>query len=247
MFDDCKGEKFLELLAAFSNLVLRKVVAEGEEGRGSIAQRLCSAEKISPNERKSYLPLAIAHRVALRGILKKKNELRARHQDFGRILDEKEKELDRRLEKVVETQAFLDKNIAAEAAVSRVTRQFSKHWQGDGQCIDVISQGEGSATTDALLDGPFSEIWLEVNQDSFKGDASTHQYGLLEDLEKRVEIQNERVQRWKDFKSEMQKRAKPAPPLKKADILSTNGKTILSDLRKEEELVFSPRKSPCKS
>lgn len=247
MFDDCKGDKFLDLLAAFSNLVLRKVVAAGQDGKGSIAQRLCTADTVASKETRSYLPLAIAHRASLRSILKKKTELRARYRDFGRVLDLKEKELDRRFDNVVQTQAFLDKNVAAEATVARVTRQFSEHWQGDGGYLDIITQGEGKPTQDALLDRPFPDVWTNVNEAKSSSQSSNHPTGLLGDLESRVGAQNERVKQWKAFKAEMQKHTEPASPPKKADLSSPKAKTISFHLQKEKDLVFSPRKSPRKS
>ena len=247
MFDDCKGEKFLDLLAAFSNLVLRKVVAAGQDGMGSIAQRLCTADTVASKETRSYLPLAIAHRASLRAILKRKTELGARYRDFGRVLDLKEKELDHRFDNVVETQAFLDKNIAAEATVARVTKQFSEHWQGDGGYLDIVTQGEGKPAKDALLDQPFSDVWSNVNQAKPSSHSSNHPIGLLGDLESRVAAQNERVKQWKEFKAEMQKHTKPTSSPKKADLSSPKAKTIRFHLQKEKDLVFSPRKSPRKS
>ncbi|MDI1488722.1 MAG: hypothetical protein OHK93_007998 [Ramalina farinacea] len=247
MFDDCKGEKFLDLLAAFSSLVLRRVVAAGPEGKGSIAQRLCTADTLAAKETRSLLPLAIAHRASLRGILKKKTELRARYRDFGRVLDLKEKELDLRFDNVVETQVFLDKNVAAEATVARVTKQFSEHWQGDGGYLDIITQGEGKPTKDTLLDRPFSDVWASVNEAETSSDLPNHPGGLLGDLESRVGAQNRRVKQWKAFKAEMQKHTKPVSPPKKIDLSSPKAKTISFHLQKEKDLVFSPRKSPRKS
>lgn len=247
MFDDCKGERFLDLLAAFSNLVLRKLVAAGQDGKGSIAQRLCTADTVASKENRSYLPLAIAHRASLRAILERKTELGARYRDFGRGLDLKEKELDRRFDNVLETQAFLDKNIAAEATVARVTKQFSEHWQGDGGYLNIVTQGEGKPIKDALLDRPFPDVWKNVNEAKSNSHSSNHPIGLLGDLESRVGAQNERVKQWTEFKAEMQKHTKPATPPKKADFLSPKLKTIRSHLQKEKDLVFSPRKSPRKS
>lgn len=93
MFDDCKGEKFIELLAVFSTLVLRKVVGSKAEGRGSIARRLCLDKKLSVNEQQSFLPLAIAHRGALKVALENRTKLRSRYRDFGHTLDMKDREV----------------------------------------------------------------------------------------------------------------------------------------------------------
>ena len=246
MFDDCKGEKFLEMLAAFSTLVLRRVIANVEEGKGSIAGRLCVAEKIQ-REYQSLLPLSIAHRATLQGILKRKGELRTKYRELDHVLSVKERELDRRFEKVVETQTFLDQNIASEATVSRVAKQFDQHWQADRRFIDVIAQGEESTMTDDLLDTPTSQVWPSVNEGRFVADPTTSRHGLLEDLERRVDEQNERLQHWKDFKKQLQKNAQKTSPPKPGNMKSSPAKASRPYVNKEKDLVFSPRKSPRKS
>ena len=248
MFDDCKGEKFLELLLAFSTLVVRKIVAHAKDGSDSIAGRLCLAEKIPREYQKSLIPLAIAHRAALKGILKRKGESRARYQELDHVLSVKEKELDRRFEKVVGTQTFLDQNIASEATVSRIAKQFDQHWQGDRRFIDVIAQGEESTMTDACLDVPFStKVWPAVSGGTFVGDPTTSRHGLLEDLERRVVEQNERLQHWRDFKNKIQMKAGNASPSKPGNMKPSPTKASRTYVSKEKDLVFSPRKSPRKS
>ena len=247
MFDDCKGDKFLELLVAFSAVVLRKVLAEDRGERKSIAAKLCLAEKAGAREHASFLPLALAHRVALKELLRRKAELRARYHKFENTLDVKGQELDCKFDKVVEIQGFLDQNIASEATVSRVAKQFDRHWQGDRRFIDIIAQGEGSPLKDRLLDIPFKDHWSAVSNGTSVSDLRTHRHGLLEDLEQRVATQNKRLQHWKDFKAQMQKGIKSASPSRKEGLLSPRMKSSGLDIEKEKDLVFSPRKSPRKS
>ena len=247
MFDDCKGEKLLELLTAFSKLVLRKTICQAEEGKESIGRKLCIAEQLPQWEKKSLLPLAVAHRASLQGMLKKKRELRVRYREFGNILDMKSKELNHRFEKVVGTQAFLDQNIASEGTVSRVAKHFEQHWKGDHQYINVVAQGEESTMTDAMLDVPFQKSWSTVEDGTFAGDITTSHTGLLEELERRVATQNERLQRWRDLKTDLQMKAKPASPVKQGKMTASPSKASYFNHRKEKDLVFSPRKSPRKS
>ncbi|KAL9630000.1 MAG: hypothetical protein Q9164_006628 [Protoblastenia rupestris] len=247
MFDDCKGEKFLELLVAFSTAVLRKVLADGRAGKKSIAGQFCLAEKVPAKEHASFLPLAIAHRVALRGVIRRKELLRARYQRFGSVLDSKDRELTRKFDTVVVTQGFLDQNIASEATVSRVAKQFDQHWQGDSRFIDLIAQGEESSTKDDLLDRPFDKHWPAVGDGIFSGDLSTSRQGLLEDLERRVAAQQRRLQHWKDFKMGMQSDLTPTRPKKQQGLFSPPARSATIDLRKEKDLVFSPRKRIRKS
>jgi len=247
MFDDCKGDKLQELLASFSTIVLRKVLAEGHRGKASIAGRLAIAERVTKDEHESFLPLAIAHQSSLTALLRKKRELRARYKDFGKILDSKEQELDRRFEAIVKTQGFLDENPIPDHTVSRVSKLVENHWQGDARLVDVIVQGEEQRLRDSLLDEPFLKIWPKVSVDAFDGPIELNSHGLLEDLEKRVAGQEARLNQWKEFKEAMKRDVKPTIAMSMQSPTLAKSKGINPDLQKQRDLVFSPRKSPRKS
>ena len=195
----------------------------------------------------SLLPLAIAHQADLRKILDRKKTLRARYKEFGRMLDLKDRELDTKFERVVETQIHLDENIASEATVARIGRQLELHWQGDRRYIDVVAQGEERTTNDALLDISFQKIWPTVTDGSYHEDLTVSRHGLLEDLERRVEVQNGRLREWQELKAQMLSSAKPSSPTKQKNLPASPGKASYPHRGMEKDLVFSPRKSPRKS
>ena len=249
MFDDCKGEKLQELLASFSTIVLRKALAAGDAGKVSIAGRLAIAKEVTTKEHESLLPLAIAHRASLTGLLRRKRELRARYQSFGYTLSAKEKELDKRLEAVVQTQGFLDENPIPDNMVSRLSTLFEKHLQGDPELVAVVTQGEEHGLRDSLLDRPFQDVWPEVSNGKFDGKSDTIRQGLLQDLEKRVANQESRLNQWKDFKEAIKRDATPKVVPKAQDLSLTRSTSNEQERqkRRERDLVFSPRKSPRKS
>ena len=246
MFDDCKGERLQELLASFSTLVLRKVLATGKAGKASIAGRLAIAKKVTAVEYESFLPLAVAHRASLTALLRRKSELRGRYMNFGKTLNSKEQELDRRFETVMETQNFLDGNTIPDHTVSRLSKQFEKHWHGDSRLVHLIVNGEEEGLRDSLLDNPFPEVWPRVSDGTYDVTILTSQQGLLKDLEKRVVDQEKRLNHWKEFKDAMRSDGKPAAK-SKHDLTLTRTKTNDSELQRERDFVFSPRKSPRKS
>ena len=250
MFDDCKGDKLQELLSAFSTIVLRKVLASEQVGRSSIVGRLCFSAKAPSKDHTSLLPLAVAHRSSLRTLLQKKEDLGSTYRDFGHALNQKDRDLIGKFDKVIEAQEFLDKNEPSENTVSRVAKVLDQHWQGDRRLVDIIAQGEEHGLRDVLLDQKFESVWSEVGGSRFDGDISTSRHGLLEDLEKRVDTQNARLQKWKEFKIglEQKKRltgAKPTDNSRRQAYVSP--KSHRYEQRKEKDLVFSPRKSPRKS
>ncbi|KAL2040468.1 hypothetical protein N7G274_006911 [Stereocaulon virgatum] len=249
MFDDCKGEKLQELLASFSTIVLRKILAAGQTGKKSIAGQLAIARRITSEEHESLLPLAVAHPASLTALLRKKESLRTKYRKFGSILDTKEQELDYRFEKVVETQSFLDENPIPDHTVSRLSAMFEKHWQGESKLIDVIVQGEEHSLGDSLLDRQFQQVWPEISEGSFHEEIGTMQQGLLQDLEKRVAEQEARLKQWRDFKDAMKtdNKLRISPKKQEIPLMRTTGNDEDRLKRRERDLVFSPRKSPRKS
>ncbi len=246
-FDDCKGERIQELLVSFSSLVLRKVLAAGQGGKACIAARFATAKSVTGKEQQSFLPLAIAHRASLTAILRKKNELRERYKSFGRTLNAKGQELDRRFDVVVSTQDFLDKNPIPDHTVARVSKLFEKNWHGDRKPVEVITQGEEHGMTDSLLDRPFSDTWQQVSAGTFDGAAGTSWQGLLQDLEERVAKQEARLTDWRNFKEAMQRdeTARSAANNTDSSIIRTRYKDAVH--QKQRDPVLSARKSPNKS
>jgi hypothetical protein len=249
MFDDCKGEKLQELLASFSTIVLRKILAAGQTGKKSIAGQLAIARRITSEEHESLLPLAVAHQASLTALLRRKRDLTAKYRKFGSILDTKEQELDHRFEEVVKTQTFLDENLIPDQTVSRLSALFEKHWQGDSRLVDTIAQGEEQGLGDSLFDRQFQQVWPEVSEGSFDEEIGTTQQGLLQDLEKRVAEQEARLKQWKDFKDAMKtdNKLRISPKKQELPLTRTTGSDGDRQKRRERDLVFSPRKSPRKS
>ena len=249
MFDDCKGEKLQQLLASFSTVVLRKVLAAGQTGGKSIAGQLAIAKRVMSGEHESFLPLAVAHRASLTALLRWKKELRTRYQSFGHTLAAKERELDQRFEGIVKTQSFLDENVIPDHTVSRLSALFEKHWQGDSRLVNIVAQGEEHELGDSLLDRHFQDVWPEISEGTFDGKIGTTQQGLLQDLEKRVAEQEAKLKQWKDCQAAMKNDTKPRISPKKQDLSLTRTRNNDEERqkRRERDLVFSPRKSPRKS
>ncbi|KAL9134743.1 MAG: hypothetical protein Q9175_004066 [Cornicularia normoerica] len=245
-FDDCKGERIQELLVSFSTLVLRKVLAAGHGGRTCIAARLATAKTVTAKEHKSFLPLAVAHRASLTALLHKKKDLRERYKNFGRTLDAKEQELDRRFESVVSTQDLLDKNSIPDHTVARVSKLFEKNWQGDRKLMEVIAQGQEQALKDSLLDKSFSETWLQISAGTFDGATGPSWQGLLQDLEERVANQEARLAGWRNFKEAVRRDDKATSAANNTNSTLARTRNENPNNQKQRDSVFSPSKSPRK-
>ncbi len=246
-FDDCKGERIQDLLISFSTLVLRKVLTAGPGGRACIAARLATAKTVTAKEQKSFLPLAVAHRASLTALLNKKTDSREKVKKFGRTLDAKEQELDRRFEAVVSNQDLLDKNAIPDHTVARVSKLFENNWQGDRKPVEAIAQGEEHGMKDSLLDRPFSETWQQITNGTFDGATGTSWQGLLQDLEERVATQEARLTDWRNFREAMKRDEKAISAVDNKSPTSMRTQSKDPTNQKQRDLGLSPRKSPRKS
>ena len=204
MLDECKGDKFYEILALFSNTVLKKVLAatEGHGTNPAVARRLSTAPGLSSDKQQSLLPLAIAHKAALVNVLKRKQEKRARFIEFERLLDTKAEDINRRIRKCKDTPRA-KKSAVPQREAETVKKQLKDNWIGNQKWLDVMLYGDNVQAEDAFLNSRFDKVWRMVESGRKIGEVAT-ETGLLENLQLRVNEQQERLQKWKDFTREMQ-------------------------------------------
>ena len=201
MLDECKGEKFEEVLAAFSTLILHKRVAAEKQHNTTVAKRLALAPMLKSGERKSLLPLAIAHRASLTTLLHRKEQLRSRYQEIQRLLDEKRQIIRQKHEHVLQAGKAYPTPGVSERSHQRLRQRYDTHWQGDPIWLDTILNGNMAHGHDALLEMPFNDTWRRV-----AGGAHLHipagskQENLLRDLESRVATQQARLQQWRAYR-----------------------------------------------
>lgn len=201
MLDECKGEKFEEVLGAFSTLVLQRVFEAEQNPQPTRARRLTLAQRLTPEEQQSLIPLVIAHRSSLSALLRKKARLRLKYREFKAVLDAKQLEI---RTKAINHEVSRASEINARPTENLRTLKeyFELHWQGDSRWIDdIFGQGK-QGTIDPLLDTPFSDLWTRLTN-SIADQPAPKQQGLLQQLEERVEAQEARLKQWKQFREEL--------------------------------------------
>ncbi|KAF5849659.1 hypothetical protein GGP41_005143 [Bipolaris sorokiniana] len=204
MLDECKGDKFYEILAIFSNVTLKKVLAVRDRGGrdGAVARRLATAPMLPVDQQQSLLPLAIAHRAALVNVLKKKEEKRRKYMEFEAMLDKKADDINRHIRKCKDTPRA-QKPAVSQKEAEAVKRQLKDNWIGNQKWLNVMLHGEETHTGDAFLNTRFDKVWYMVEKGRKLEDVAP-ETGLLENLQSRVQEQQERLQKWKDFHEELQ-------------------------------------------
>jgi len=101
MLDECKGERLEEVLAVFSNAVLKKVLQESNSGGHRAAAELLALENFSySGERTVLSALILAHKASLSKHLREKDGLRAKYTDFVDLLNLNDRRITRRHEQL---------------------------------------------------------------------------------------------------------------------------------------------------
>ena len=204
MLDDCKGLKFEDMLAALSTFVLQKVLADDETDT-SATRKLVLDGPDSHLQNESMLPLTISYRAVLKERLREKKELKLRYQRFGRLLDMKKDELGQKMHSFDETSKFWREKSIPRRTVDKLRKHVEINWYGDKTWVDTLMKGDRHRTTNSFIERPFEHVWPHVTHDTVHRIRPDNKESLLENLEKRVVSQNERLERWRTIQQSLRR------------------------------------------
>jgi len=196
MLDDCQGDKFWEFCLGFSATTLRKVTLERKSRYGKpIAERIGVAPSISKEQKASMLPLAIAHKAALAGILKEKQRKKQTYTMLYDVLVEKEGELARRKAQA-QDKARTRPSPAQLKKLEDVERNLERRWMGNKQLRDVLVNGDDDLGDDMILAQPLERL-------AKSPDDCRKAQGLLHSMVENANIQTRRVRRWQSLHQDL--------------------------------------------
>jgi hypothetical protein len=203
MLDECKGERLEEVLAVFSNAVLKKVLLQQPPAVGeyeAIALQLAFKNFSYSGERSVLSSLILAHNASIRRHLREKEESRAKYNDFSELLRLNERRILRRHEQLKEALAETDSHDRIPSSeVKSLQIKVQKNWSGSEDWLGTILHSDSKIGEDGLLATKFDRVWKHVESGSIGEVESAGKVGLLEQLDTRVKTQENRLCRWKEF------------------------------------------------
>ncbi|KAH8659348.1 HAUS augmin-like complex subunit 6 N-terminus-domain-containing protein [Tricladium varicosporioides] len=207
MLDECKGERLEEVLAVFSNAVLKKALLDkGSADHEAIAQELAYENFSYSGERTVLSALILAHKISLDKHLKQKDISRAKFKDFSELLSLNERRIARRHEQLKEVLAERGSSIEISSAEVRdLQSKVQKNWSGSEDWLETVLYGDSKVGEDGLLATRFDKVWKHVERGSIGDVESKERIGLLEQLDARVKNQETRLARWQDFRKALSK------------------------------------------
>ncbi|KAJ5273270.1 hypothetical protein N7478_008395 [Penicillium angulare] len=201
MLDDCKGEKFDELLAVFSTAVLRKLLAvSASDAQWSTAMKLSTATSISTIDYQNMIPLVIAHQVSLSATGERRARVHDAYDQFSRLLDDKKAELAERAKK-----GLVEDVSQAQVGSEAMERELRANWLGSEEWASALLDGGAQSATDSFLELPFSKAWKTATESSVNSLSGSAKQDLVVDLETRVRRLRSRLRRWHEFNDSLRK------------------------------------------
>jgi hypothetical protein len=194
MLDDCRGEKFEELLAGFSTAVLRKLVAvSADETLWNPAIGLSTATAMTPTDYQNLLPLILAHQTSLATAGRRYARVRDVYDRFSQLLDNKKVALTDLANKQPDELGDL------QSDPEELVRELQTNWLGSEKWATALLEGGSESSTDAFLELPFSEALARAT-DSADGNISKGlKQDLVLDLEARILLQRSRLHKWHEY------------------------------------------------
>jgi hypothetical protein len=216
MLDECKGERFEEVLAVFSSAVLKKLVAErvlnsGPEYRPTISEKIALENYGYSGDRTELNGLLLAHKVSLAATLADKNDARERYGDFEDLLALKERNIARRKEQIKVASKPNGKDAVPTHLGKQARHVLTTNWTGDDQWLDSILHSDAGAGKSQLLATEFEDVWSGVRQGRLS-DLEDKSAGLLEQLDQRVKAQRARLEKWEGFRKSIFDDKPPGSP-----------------------------------
>jgi hypothetical protein len=207
MLDDCKGEKFEELLASFSTVVLRKVAS----GRAPtyIAGRLSLKTALTKEEEQLLVPLIISHHASIEKSLRGRSDRQETFRSLHKLLELKEFELDRRSEELANPENVAP-NLFAERV--RLREALNDQWQGDSRWADIIINGVRERPGDTFLQLPFDKFLGRVLSGTAADGELPSLGNVLTELDAKIAEQKGRLQKWKEFQASWEVKKEEAQP-----------------------------------
>ncbi|KAI6587010.1 hypothetical protein MCOR06_006543 [Pyricularia oryzae] len=203
MLDECKGERLEEVLATFSSAVLKKMVSEaslnGKEHL-TIAETLALENRGYSGDTAQITALVLAHRASLSKTLRERREARGRYKDLAQLLDLKERGISRRKLQLGEVKAHAADGMSEDEKLA-LWRAVRNNWAGNERWMEALLYGD--APRDGLLTAPFDRVWRRVQSGRLAELEEHCEPGLIEQLDGRVKMQKERLQKWQMFRRDM--------------------------------------------
>lgn len=217
MLDECKGEKFEEVISTLALVVLRKACRSRHPE--------LNLDQVDHMPKEQLVPLILAHRHSLQQTLQLRQVVSQHAEEYSARLASARTDLKSRLEEA--QQGFEPVEERDLAHLSDVVRSV---WVGDDRWADILLQGRTQSVS-SLLQTSFEATWTEPTNDRPKPKAMSND--LAAELDERIGSQKIRLKKWKTFYASMENAKRGRLETVKTREPSSNPPALRFDRHKE--------------
>lgn len=220
MLDECKGEKFEEMLVAFSGLVLRKKLQLTQRRAFiPVAQLLGAADAPKSGDIKNMYPLALAHRASLGAKLKDRAVDKQLFDSFSHAMYTESQGVRQRQEELTTAQRSLKTRLSLETTKA-IRTEVLRNWVGLTEGSQLLLDGVATSVSDLDEQASSSEALKTFRETGLLADPASEQ-DLLNRLDSTLKEQNHRLAQWAEYSSRLGGDNKGSSSRK--DVQETNG------------------------
>lgn len=188
MLDECKGEKFEDVVSVFALTVLRKAA----QARNEPQLELACSRFLSRQQEAQLLPLVIAYQCSLRQLVSQSRKVKEHAQVYSELLSQRRISVENRC-------ANLSRLPTLEAGGGEDAgdnQKISYLGMNDDRWTEILVSGP-KRSVDQFLETPFEQGWKATQDGLFSG--IKYNTNLLDDLSTRIADQGTRLRKWKTF------------------------------------------------
>ena len=199
VLQDCKGSRFERLLAELSMQVVYRRIVGDHDDKSAARQVLHSG---NPLRQSQTAPMRLAYKHALKGQLRERAVIDRRWHKFSRALTTRSEalHLEEQLADVAGSPKK-DKRLPRRT-LDRLHKHIESNWTGDAEWVDALLFGDQHGSQDQLLEHPFEDVWDHATKDTLYTIRAEQTGSVLRDLERRVQEQSSRLEKWKSMLKE---------------------------------------------
>jgi HAUS augmin-like complex subunit 6 N-terminus len=233
MLDECKGDKFEEVLRVFSIAVLRKEACR-KFGRASPAppgysEALSIPENLTAKQRERLIPLVLAHTQSLQRQLTERRTIDQKFRDERQRLDNLHQSLAGKQKAIFEREDQLP-DIRPEE-VKAISDHVRAAWTGDELWAETLLHGGTGDSKHLVTADPLCRRTYPLSSTPEHQSSIPDATYLLEELNERIQTQQSRLQKWTKFRARLEKSRKG----QNVETVVSNRKPILK-FRAHQEL-----------
>lgn len=203
MLDECKGERFENLLASVSTAALRAAAGRqclAHTGASTVAVHLALDNRGYTRDNSDICTLALSYKISLRRHLEQREKERARYSEFSAALAVLERKL--RSRQIAVGAKKPTAGTLSNHDVENNWKTVKSNWPRNDKWLTMLLGDPGYNICSILL-SPFDLVWRHVQHGTMTNWSEEDGDGLLERLDDRVAMHWKRLDKWAEIRNQI--------------------------------------------